>query len=156
MNSDSFNRCKLWDCLRKTGVGGKMYKMLKSIYANVKSCVRHKNGVTDYFDCPIGVKQGCILSPLLFSFFINELSLEIQQNGKHGVQLYPDMYELLILLFADDVILISDTVNGLQTQIDTLFQYTISWKLTVNTDKTKIVVFRKGSPLASREKWATN
>ena len=50
---------------------------------------------------------------VLFSLFINELTKDIIENGKHGIQLSPDLIELLILLFADDVILFSDSVIGL-------------------------------------------
>ena len=56
---------------------------------SVKSCVRCPDNLTEFFECPIGVRQGCVLSPPLFSFLINELALEIAQNGMYGVQLTP-------------------------------------------------------------------
>ena len=56
------------------------------------------------FLCPRGLKQGEVCSPVLFSLFINELTKDIIENGKHGIQLSPDLIELLILLFADDVL----------------------------------------------------
>ena len=54
--------------------------------------------------CPSGLKQGEVCSPVLFSLFINELDREIVQRGRHGIQLIPDLIEIFILLFADDVI----------------------------------------------------
>ena len=84
---------------------------------------------------------------------INELSVEIMQNGKHGIQLSPDILELFLLLFADDVILISHSVSGLQNQLNILSKFSDEWKLTVKLDKTNIVVFRKGGRLALTEKW---
>ena len=62
------------------------------------------NGLTESFLCPRGLKQGEICSPVLFSLFINELANEIMQRGRHGIQLIPDLIEIFILLFADDVI----------------------------------------------------
>ena len=150
---DTVDRGKLWHCLRNTGLKGKMYSMLKSMYSNIKSCVRCNNDVTDFFDCPIGLRQGCVLSPILFSFFISELYFDIATYGKHGVQLFPDIIEIFILLFADDVILVSDSVIGLQRQLDILDNYTREWRLSVNLDKTNIVIFRKGGPVATKEKW---
>ena len=70
----------LWNVLRKAGVGGKMLKILQSMYKIVKSCVRCPESLTDFFDCPRGVRQGCVLSPTLFSFFINELALDVAKK----------------------------------------------------------------------------
>ena len=102
---DTVERQRLWYILLKGGIRGKMFKMLHTIYQDVKSCVRTKQGLTSYFDCPSGVRQGCMLSPFLFSFFINELVKEFQNCGQRGVQLCPDLAEIFCLLFADDVVL---------------------------------------------------
>ena len=48
--------------------------------------------------------------------FINELGLEIINNGRHDATLNPDFIELFIMLFADDTVLLSETVIGLHTQ----------------------------------------
>ena len=58
--------------------------------------------------------------PTLFTFLINQLALEITQNGMHNVQLLPDVVQILIMLFADDVLLASYCVTVLQRQIDVL------------------------------------
>ncbi|XP_025113041.1 uncharacterized protein LOC112575401 [Pomacea canaliculata] len=105
------------------------------------------------FECPQGVKQGCLLSPLMFSFFINELAIEISKGGKHGIQLIPEAVEIFLLLFADDVALVSNTAIGLQNQLNLLKQEADRLKLTVNLDKTNVIVFRKGGYLSSKEKW---
>jgi hypothetical protein len=150
---DTVNRSILWNVLRKAGVGGKMLKILQSMYSNVRSCVRCTDGLTDYFECPIGVRQGCVLSPTLFSFLINELADEILHKGTHGIQLTPDIIQILILLFADDVILASHCIKGLQKQIDIVRSYADNFSLRVNLEKTKIIVFRKGGFLGTNEKW---
>ena len=88
-----------------------------------------------------------------FSLFINELTKDIIESGKHGIQLAPDLIEFLILLFADDVVLLSDSVFGLQTQLNVLFNTAKHLGLIVNLDKSNIVVFRNGGHLALNEKW---
>ena len=150
---DFVERNKLWSLLSSYGLNGKMLQALMGIYKTVQSCVRSRSGNTDFFECPFGLRQGCMLSPVLFSLFINELSVEVSKNGKHGVQLFPDIYEILMLLFADDVILVSDSIVGLQCQLNTLSSYAYKWGLTVNLDKSKVVVFRKGGILSINEKW---
>ena len=54
---------------------------------------------------PLGLEQGDICSPVLFSLFFNELVNEIMQNGKHGITLSPELIQILIMLFADSVVL---------------------------------------------------
>ncbi len=150
---DSVNRHKLWNLLRSHGLSRKMNKLLCSIYENIKVCVRHNNEVSKTFTSHVGVRQGCILSPFLFSFFINELATQIHENCNHGIQLHPDITQLFLLLFADDIILFSSTINGLQREIDELENYCDNWKLSVNMDKTKVVVFKNGGKISGKEKW---
>lgn len=150
---DRVNRQILWNTLKKAGVGVKMLQILQSMYKSVRSCVRCPDNLTEYFDCPAGVRQGCVLSPTLFSFLINELALEIAERGTHGIQLSPDFVQLLIILFADDVALMSYSIIGLQNQINILKDFADAFSMEVNMVKTKIVVFRKGGFLSAREKW---
>ena len=57
------------------------------------------------------------------------------------------------MLFADDVILLSDTIIGLQRQLSILEYFCDDYHVEVNTVKTKVLVFRNGGNLARREKW---
>ena len=134
-------------------MNGKLYKALRGVYDSVFVCVRNNYEYTDFFSFPRGVKQGCLLSPNLFSFFINELAVELSKRGRHGIQFIPNAVELFLLLFADDIILISETVVGLQNQLNVLKEEADRLKLTVNLDKTNIIVFRKGGHLSAWEKW---
>ena len=78
---DSVKRETLLNVLQKNGINGKMVTMIKSIYNIVLSCVRCPYGKTIFFDCPNGVKQGCILSPILFSLLVQEITNEIHRRG---------------------------------------------------------------------------
>ena len=71
----------------------------------------------------------------------------------YGVQLTPDVVQILIMLFADDVLLTSYCVAGVQRQIDVLKHFAHNFSMTVNMSKTKIIVFRKGGFLAATEVW---
>ena len=101
----------------KNGIKGRLYKCVRSMYENVKARIRCGRGAkfTDYINCTRGVKQRDVCSPVLFSLFINERALAIINNGRHGVSLSSDCVQLVILLFADNMILLSEIVIGLQT-----------------------------------------
>ena len=151
---DTINRHLLWPVLLKNGIKGKMFRCIKSMYSSVKAKVRCGDGkLTQSITCSLGVKQGDICSPVLFSIFINELTREVISKGKHGVTLSQELFELFILLLADDVVLLSETVVGLQNQLNCLHRTAVSLNLTVNLEKSNIVVFRKGGYLAARERW---
>ena len=153
---DSISRKLRWPILQKNGITGKMFQCIRSMYNNVKARVRVGNKFTGYIICTQGVKQGDACSPVLFSLFINELALEIIENGRHGAILSPDITELFILLLADDIVLLSETPVGLQTQLNKLYSAASRLELRVNMAKSNIVVFRKGGYLAGRERWFFN
>ena len=48
----------------------------------------------------------------MFSLFVNESVVEVSRNDKHGIQMIPGAIEIFLLLFADDVILMSSHSGG--------------------------------------------
>ena len=56
---DKVSHSVLWTKLLKYGIEGKFMNIIKSMYAQVKSCVRAKSGLTDLFQYKRGVRQGC-------------------------------------------------------------------------------------------------
>ena len=66
--------------LSNIGINGNMYNAISSLNSNPRSRVVFNDHKTDYFDCPIGVKQGDCLSPTLFAIFINDLASEIKET----------------------------------------------------------------------------
>ena len=151
MTPSQGNFCGLF--LLKNGISGKLYNCILSMYANVRTRVRCGSELTDYIACTRGVKQGDVCSPVLFSLFINELALEIIENGSHGATISPDIIELFILLFADDIVLLSETTVGLQTQLYNIYRIVNQLELKVNMDKSSSIVLKNGGYLASHERW---
>ena len=150
---DRVDRHKLWSVLQKTGIKGKLFRSLNQIYKHVKAQVRSYGGISHSFRCLNGLKQGCMLSPALFTLFINKFAELIENSGIPGVQLFPEVIQVMILLFADDIALISDTIVGLQRHLNLLREYCVKKKIVVNIIKTKIVVFKKDGTLSRHEKW---
>ena len=90
----------------------------------------------------MGVKQGCPLSPTLFGLYVDGLERHLLETA--DIDAYaPTLRGVLVplLLYADDLILMSTTAVGLQKQLDALASFCDQRQLTVNLSKTKVVVF---------------
>ena len=136
---DCINRSCLWYKMQKMGINGKMFQAIKSLYADVECCVRINGTLSKWFKVNNGVKQGCMLSPALFSIFINDLATEIK-NLQCGIPVGDD--QISILMFADDIALISETEESMQLMLNKLHQWCNKWRLNLNMDKTKLVHYR--------------
>ena len=136
---DRVNRHLLWSKLENMGLGGKMLCALKSIYNNVQCCVRINSVCTDFFNVSSGVKQGCLLSPVLFNLFVNDLIYDMRNSGS-GVAI--DNVKVAVLGYADDLVCLSDTAEGLQNMLDILYAWCRRFSMNVNVLKTQIVHFR--------------
>ena len=109
------------------------------MYQKVKFCVRANNGLTNFFSCTRGVRQGCLLSPLLFSLFLNDLVECLEKDGTHGVELWD--IRLCATLYADDLVLLSENEDDLKLQIASLGNYATKWKMEINPEKSKVMIF---------------
>ena len=148
---DSINRNALWFKLIKDNICGKFLKVVRGIYDQVKSCVKNCNNYSDFFEIAAGLKQGERLSPILFSLYINDLEQHFKDNVGGGIKLFDVCFTLL--LFADDMLICGQSPKELQDNLDQLSDYCDKWGLNVNTEKTKIVVFRKRGKLRQYENW---
>ena len=119
---DTVNRDYLIYTLIKQGMHGKMLKLVREIYSKVKATVRTKDGLTERFDCILGVRKGCMLSPRLFIIFINELELMLRQSEFRGISM-GNAIEIFLLMYADDIVLQGDTVLELQRKIRVLEEF---------------------------------
>ena len=141
---DTIPRDKLLQKLLNYNIKGIFFNTIKNIYINDTACVKIKNKVTDVFPINQGVRQGCLLSPLLFNIFLSDLPdiLDSAQNKANTETTHP-----CCLIWADYIILFSEKEDGLNYMLKAMEGYCKENELTVNTDKTKCIIFNKSGRL---------
>ena len=148
---DSVWRAGLWTKLLNTGICGKILKIIQNMYSNIKSCICNDGNTSAFFSSQCGVRQGENLSPVLFSLYLNDLENYLSQSCD-GVSIRFDdndtvrFLKILILLYADDTVVISDNESSFQTSLDNFYSYCQTWKLKINFDKTKVIIFGARNP----------
>ena len=125
--------------LVKDEVGEKLYKTIKYMYDSCQSALKIGNEHSFFFPINRGVRQGDSLSPSLFNCFINDLHKVFDDSCAPPVL---EETHIQSLSYADDLVLFSESQEGLQNALNKLYMYCSKWQLTVNTSKTKILVFQ--------------
>lgn len=138
---DSPEHKKLWNVLKISGLGSKIVNVLMSLYSQAKGQVKLQTGLTEKFKMCKGIFQGDPCSGLIFNLFINDLTNELYNRGPPPVKLGTAFLHLL--LFADDIVLFAETPQQLKQKIKIADSFFKNRGLTVNTSKTKVMVFSK-------------
>jgi hypothetical protein len=153
---DRVPREALWYILSKKGISQRLLNLLKSMYDSSKYAVRlERNKISPQFSSNVGVMQGCQLSPILFILFIEELVSYITKVEDNNAPCIGEL-ECPLLLFADDVGIISTSIMGLRRMLQAANQFCLDFGMEVNVQKTKIVVFKRTSITARGEYWTYN
>ena len=136
---DTVWREGLFYILLKYKIPNKLFYIIYSMYQNTTCRIKFPNGLSQYFPSFCGVKQGDVLSPTLFNLFINGLSDDLNNDTTDPIVIGD--VKVTSLLYADDIILLSESQEGLQNALNILNNFCVSWKLDVNKKKSKILIF---------------
>ena len=139
---DSVWHLGLFTKLKRIGISSRFYSVIKSLYSKSSISVQIGNRLSPYFQSRIGVRQGDNLSPTLFNIFVNDLPPIFDQTCSPAS--FGDLH-LQCLLYADDLVLFSETEEGLQHSLDKLKDYCNLWSLDINVSKTKVMCCGKVS-----------
>ena len=124
--------------LNKVGVPSYIIRLLKFWYSTQTMYVRWNGHLSERFGCSNGVKQGGILSPYLFNFYLNELSFAL--NSMHiGCTLNVNINHLL---YADDLVLIAPSKKGLQQLLQICEKFALAHSILFNVKKSKFMVIK--------------
>jgi hypothetical protein len=125
------------------GVGTKFYNIIQNMYSKTEICVKIDNYRTDLFKSKLGVKQGDNLRTNLFNLYVNDLPSYFDASCD---PVAINKTQIHCLMYAD-VVLLSTTEKGIQSCVDKLSKFAKDWKMTINTNRTKMLVFNKGRRL---------
>ena len=124
------------------GINSKTWRILYSWYTDCQSSVRLGRHESHSYTMERGVRQGSILSPLLFLLVMDPLLRQLQSSsvGTSINNMYAGGY-----IHADDIRTLAGNVTSLESQISTVERFTADNFLTLNASKCEIIVFRKST-----------
>jgi len=135
---DSVIRQALWRILSHYGIPDKLISIIKVLYSDFSARVICGSTLSEEFELKTGVKQRCLLSPLLFTFCIDWVMRETTKNKQTGISW--TMSEMLEDLdFADDIALLSHRHRDMQEKTNQLVTSAAKIGLKINVAKTKIM-----------------
>ena len=113
--------------------------MLREVYRNSQSCVLVDGEDSELFDLFIGVRQGDVLSPLLFKLFVNPL---IKRLRELNLALDEDEIKHIFncFLYADVIVLVGRSEEEMRLLLECLFKFCRQWRLEVNVKKSGVMI----------------
>ena len=126
------------------GIAGKFFECISHIYNNSSTRVKLIQKLSAAIDVTIGTEQGHPMSPELFKLYIHELSIRLEEIEELDVPLLNGV-KVSHLLWADDLVLLALDADSLPKLLNCLHDYSEKWELSVNIDKTSVMVFNTSS-----------
>ena len=139
--SKAFDRVeyvKLFTTLKKRGTNSIILRCLAHMYTNQNLRVSWNGYISDNFIAKNGVKQGRVLSPLLFGVYMDGLLSKLRSSS-YGCNVGP--YFLGTLGYADDLCLLSPTLTGLEDMVEICTSYAEEHSILFNGAKSHLIRF---------------
>jgi len=133
--SDSLKHSVMWQTLTECGVPTKLVNIIKELYNKSTCQVIHRNRKSENIPVRSGVKQGCVLSALLFNIVL-DTALAKATDTPRGIR-WTLTDRLEDLDYVDDICLLAQTFNDIRTKLQRLQQETAKIGLKINISKTK-------------------
>ncbi|KAG7310042.1 hypothetical protein JYU34_004574 [Plutella xylostella] len=124
----------MWTCLKKKGIPTKIVNIIQSLYNGSTCHVIHDGLIGPPIPISTGVKQGCLLSPLLFIIILDDIMRQVSA-GSRGIPWRQGQLEDLD--YADDIVLLSKRLSDMQSKIEDLQREGGKYGLKINASKTE-------------------
>lgn len=148
---DEVDRDELWKSIKKRGVSDQLRERIEELYKETRCRVKVGEEVGKEFWTFKGVRQGCPLSPMLFSLFTADLEEEMKKGLRGGIVVGGE--RIWSLAYADDIVLVAKEEEDMAEMMRRLERYLKGKKLRLNTEKSKIIRFRKGGGRSKEVVW---
>ena len=138
---DTVNRDLLLQRLKALGISGIFLRNIEAMYKRTDYYVKVKNGhLLDKINSNLGLKQGCPLSPMLFNLYIDDVE-NIFDDECEPICFQNE--KINHFLYADDLVIVSHSTEGLQRCLDKLSCFSNDKHLTISNEKSKTMVFNQ-------------
>ena len=134
---DKIRYCKLFRLLLDRKVPGVIVRALIHLYTNNFIRVNWFGVFSPYFMALNGVKQGAVLSPILFCVYLDNLLILLSNSG---IGCFIGRNFVGALAYADDIVLLAPTATALRKLITICESYANEYSITFNPDKTKCLI----------------
>ena len=141
---DTVNRSMLLNRLKELGINGLLYTNIVAMYQKTEYIIKYKNGYLDAIDSNLGLKQGCPLSPMLFNIYIDDIGDIFDNQCEPVIMLGKNINHFM---YADDLILLSLSKEGLQRCLNKLQDFSNRKHMTISVEKSKTMIFNKTGKL---------
>ena len=164
---DSVNHTALVAILRSYGVPHQVVDIIQELYTGTECHVRTADGVSEDFQVKTGVRQGCVLSTMLFNCVMDRIlkeATDLLGGGLHieyisDGSLFLSYWSIttastciLNVLHTDYVILVAETRRELQHMLDIVDRACARWGMQISMSKTKIHAVEE----QTTDQWTTN
>lgn len=139
---DRVKHDKLLEVMEKAGIPELERRLIINLYWHQKAAVRWDNESSKYVDIEKGVRQGCIISPILFNLYSEYMIAEAMED-ESGIKFNGNY--ISNLRYADDAALVSESKKKLQKMLDKLNSSCLDYGMAINVKKTKVMVISKAS-----------
>ena len=129
---------KLWETLEEFGVPRHLVTLVKNLYESSEAVVKVDMTLSSRCRVKKGVRQGCVLSPLLFNIYSEVIMRRTLENWNGGVKIGGQRFSNL--RFADDTLLIASSPEELLELIRRLEAVSQDYGLKINATKTKVMI----------------
>jgi hypothetical protein len=147
---DRVNRDRLWTKMEKMGIDSYLIRAVARTYDNAFTLINIGNSFSRRFAFGNGIKQGSVLSPLLFLIYINDVipSL-VSSNQGMNIHIGGQSHNIPCILFVDDILLIAPNSRALTSFINILEQFLIDNLAVSNASKTSLIARRMDGDIKS-------
>ncbi|KAL6730841.1 hypothetical protein Aduo_001773 [Ancylostoma duodenale] len=141
---DSVYHPAIWNTLEAEGIPGKIIRLLQNTYDGSKCKVRVRGGMSESFTVSTGVRQGCVISPLLFNTVIDAIMRRVFKK-RAGVECGQQQF-VTDLMYADDVAIFANDKAEATSILNDISVTAQPYGLIINAEKTKVLT-TDGAPV---------